>query len=412
MSDIISQAEIDALLSGAAPDAEATAANDTSMDSLSSEQRDILGEVGNISMGTAATTLSTLLNQKVWITTPKVSTSTWKELAKGYERPCVGVRVGYTEGLEGTNVLILNQLDVKIITNLMLGGDGAVDPDEEIGEMQLSAISEAMNQMVGSSSTSISSLINTKIDISTPQAFILNFENDDFFENIGFGEEGIVLTKFRMEIGTLIDSEIVQILERKFAGGLVDRMKAGMMGETAEAQKPSSAPAAAAPQPMASPQQQATMQSGMPYSDGSAMQQPYPQQPYQQQPYPQQPYQQQPYQAQGGVNNYMPQSPANVNVQPVQFQNFDMESVVQQKENIGIIMDVPLEVTVELGRTSKKIKEILEFSPGSIIELDKLAGEPIDILVNGKFVAKGEVVVIDENFGIRITDIISVENRI
>jgi len=89
-----------------------------------------------------------------------------------------------------------------------------------------------------------------------------------------------------------------------------------------------------------------------------------------------------------------------------------MNDLVQQKENIEIIMDVPLEVTVELGRTSRKIKDILELQPGSIVELNKLAGEPIDILVNGKFVAKGEVVVIDENFGIRITDIINVEHRI
>jgi flagellar motor switch protein FliN/FliY len=109
--------------------------------------------------------------------------------------------------------------------------------------------------------------------------------------------------------------------------------------------------------------------------------------------------------------HYAPPPPPQV-APGVSFQNFDVASVMQQKENIEIIMDVPLEVTVELGRTTRKIKDILEFSPGSIIELNKLAGEPIDILVNGKFVAKGEVVVIDENFGIRITDIVNAEHRI
>ena len=96
-----------------------------------------------------------------------------------------------------------------------------------------------------------------------------------------------------------------------------------------------------------------------------------------------------------------------VNVQPVQFQAFSPDLVaVNQKENINLIMDVPLEVTVELGRTHKSIQDILEFSPGTIIELNKIAGEPIDVLVNGKYVAKGEVVVIEESFGVRVTEII------
>ena len=96
-----------------------------------------------------------------------------------------------------------------------------------------------------------------------------------------------------------------------------------------------------------------------------------------------------------------------VNIAPAQFQPFMMQpSPLLQTEHIDLLLDVPLEVTVELGRTSKSIKEILDFAPGTIIELSRLAGEPIDVLVNGKYVARGEVVVIEEAFGIRVTEII------
>lgn len=414
MGDMLSQAEIDALLGDDKKDASEGNKNDSAaasvgMDILSSEEKDILGELGNISMGTAATTLFALLNQKVNITTPKVSVFSWKDLANRYDRPCVGIKVGYKEGLIGANVLVLKQHDVKIIADLMMGGSGEVDDTTPLSELDLSAIAEAMNQMVGSSATSLSSMLNMKIDIDTPNAFILDFNDDSFFEQLGFEEDPIVATCFRMEVGTLIDSEIMQILPVSFALDMVNSLRNGSAmggGETvdetpAPAPEPTPAPA---PQPAPQPMPQA---------------QPEPQM-YQQPPQmdPQQMYQQPMYQQPQPMYQQMPQQPmyqqpqANVNVQPAQFQSFDVSAVMQQKENIGIIMDVPLEVTVELGRTHKLIKEILEFSPGTIVELDKLAGEPIDILVNGKHIAKGEVVVIDENFGVRITDIVSVEDRI
>lgn len=414
MGDMLSQAEIDALLGDDKKDASEGNKNDSAaasvgMDILSSEEKDILGELGNISMGTAATTLFALLNQKVNITTPKVSVFSWKDLANRYDRPCVGIKVGYKEGLIGANVLVLKQHDVKIIADLMMGGSGEVDDTTPLSELDLSAIAEAMNQMVGSSATSLSSMLNMKIDIDTPNAFILDFNDDSFFEQLGFEEDPIVATCFRMEVGTLIDSEIMQILPVSFALDMVNSLRNGSAmggGETVD-ETPAPAPEptlAPAPQPAPQPIPQA---------------QPEPQM-YQQPPQmdPQQMYQQPMYQQPQPMYQQMPQQPmyqqpqANVNVQPAQFQSFDVSAVMQQKENIGIIMDVPLEVTVELGRTHKLIKEILEFSPGTIVELDKLAGEPIDILVNGKHIAKGEVVVIDENFGVRITDIVSVEDRI
>lgn len=370
MSDMLSQDEINALLGDSSKSQD--------VDSyLTEEKKDILGEVGNISMGTSATTLFALLNHKVEISTPDVTMIKLKDLAKKYDRPCVGLKINYKEGLVGTNILILKQYDVKIIANLMMGGDGTVSDEEELTDIDISAISEAMNQMVGSSSTSLSSMLGYKIDIDTPQAFVLKFAEDTFFEDIDISsDEDIVCNSFRMIVGDLIDSEIVQLFPIKFAESIVEKLKQSTAEEVEEEQKP------------IAPQEQAPQQKPI-----------APQEPILSQP------QAQPQQT-------MTQVPNNVDVKPASFQKFDINALNQQKENITIIRDVPLEVTVELGRTKKPIKEILEFNPGTVIELDKLAGEPIDILVNGKFVAKGEVVVIDENFGVRITNIISVEERI
>ncbi len=408
MGDMISQAEIDALLGGFSSSMDDAPSSDSTgvVDKLTAEQSDILGEIGNISMGSSATTLFTLLGQKVNITTPQVKVISWKELAESYERPCVGTRIDYKEGIKGANILVLKELDVKIIANLMMGGDGT-DTANPLTEIDLSAIGEAMNQMVGSSSTSLSQMIKKKVDILPPHSFIIDFNDSSFFENIGFGEDGIVCTTFRMEIGTLIDSEIMQILPIEFALDMVKILQNDTYTAPAEVTPPPKSQPAPQAQPQAVPQQMAPPPQQMQYApppQGYDQNQMYAQPQYM--PPPQQQYYQQP----------MPQQqqyqPPIQNVQSAQFQPFDVNSVMQQKENMGIIMDVPLEVTVELGRTQKLIREILEFTPGTIIELDKLSGEPIDIYVNGKYVAKGEVVVIDENFGIRISDIVNVENRI
>ncbi|MDE6357158.1 MAG: flagellar motor switch phosphatase FliY [Eubacteriales bacterium] len=377
MSDMLSQEEINALLGETTTEGDNSSEQDDKFN-LTNEQKDVLGEVGNISMGTAATTLFALLNHKVEISTPTVSMVDIKKLSAKYDRPCVGLKISYKEGLVGANLLILKQEDVKIIANLMMGGDGTINSEEELTELDLSAISEAMNQMVGSSSTSLSSMLGYKIDIDTPQAFVLTFEDDDFFQNSDLGGDVLVCNSFRMVVGELIDSEIMQLLPMEFAESIINQLHTNKDDNVNETAKETPAPAAPAPQQITQPVQ------NIPTSASIPMQQA---------------------QSTNVIQN-------NVNVQPAQFQNFDINELVQQKENITIIRDVPLEVTVELGRTRKTIKEILEFNPGTVIELDKIAGEPVDILVNGKFVAKGEVVVIDENFGVRITDIINIDERI
>ena len=413
MDGILSQDEINALLNGM--DLSDSASSDsgagtTEIDQniLTDIEKDAIGEVANISMGTSATTLFSLVNRKVNITTPVVTLATWDTLIDDYEKPCVFIQIKYTVGLDGSNILILKEQDVKIITDLMMGGDGT-NTDGELGELHLSAISEAMNQMMGSSATSLSSMLGKMIDISPPQASLINLNEFKNAEDIaGFLTDTFVKIAFRMQIGDLVDSTILQLYPIEFARSLyetfINQQTGGMAEEPVKEEIPAPAPAPApAPTPTPAPMPVPEVQPipPAPQPDMSA---------YQQMPQMGMPMYQQPMMPQMGMPMYqqpmMPQM-APVNVQPAQFQTFSTQAPQPvAQENMGLIMDVPLEVTVELGRTKKSIAEILDFAPGTIIELDKIAGEPIDVLVNGKFVAKGEVVVIEENFGIRVTEII------
>ena len=407
MDGILSQDEINALLNGmdlsdsGSSDAD-TKSTEIDQSILSDIEKDAIGEVANISMGTSATTLFSLVNRKVNITTPVVSLATWDTLIDDYEKPCVFIQIKYTEGLDGSNILILKEQDVKIITDLMMGGDGT-NIDGELGELHLSAISEAMNQMMGSSATSLSSMLGKMIDISPPQASLINLNEFKNAEDIaGFLTDTFVRIGFRMQIGDLVDSTILQLYPIEFARSLYETFINQQMGGMAEEPVKEEAPApASAPIPEPAP---------MPIPEPQPMPMPQPDMSAYQQPQMGMPMYQQPMMPQMGMPMYqqpmMPQM-APVNVQPAQFQTFSAQAPQPvSQENMGLIMDVPLEVTVELGRTKKSIAEILDFAPGTIIELDKIAGEPIDVLVNGKFVAKGEVVVIEENFGIRVTEII------
>ncbi|MBE5906423.1 MAG: flagellar motor switch phosphatase FliY [Lachnospiraceae bacterium] len=399
MDGTLSQEEINALLSNSDD------AGSGSGDQLTDEEKDAIGEIANISMGTAATTLFSLVNQKVEISTPIVSEATWEDIVANYERPCVFIRIGYTVGLDGSNLLVLKEHDVKVITDLMMGGDGT-NTDGELGELHLSAISEAMNQMMGSSATSLSSMLNKMIDISPPSADLIDLSDDtDVMEIDSFLKGEFVRINFRMEIGDLVDSTIMQLYPYSFAREMYNSIAKNMEVDIAGDETPATAasePAPAAAQPMGQPMGQ-PMQ-GQPMMGQPMQGQPMMGQPMMGQPMMGQPMYQMPY-----MDPSMMGQP--VNVQPAQFTPFMGDfNPIQQQENIDLIMDVPLEVTVELGRTSKSIKEILEFTPGTIIELNKIAGESIDVLVNGKYVAKGEVVVLEENFGVRITDIIKEHN--
>ena len=425
MDGMLSQDEINALLSGMDPDgniASSTSSTDQLSQStiddtlLTASEKDAIGEVANISMGTSATTLYSLVNRKVIITTPVVTLANWDTVIEHYEKPCVFIQIRYRQGLEGTNILVLKEHDVKVITDLMMGGDGT-NTEGELGELHLSAISEAMNQMMGSAATSLSSMLGATIDITPPEASLIDLHE---FQSAGqiapFLEHTFVKIAFNMQIYDLVDSTLMQLYPIDFAKSLYTTFMEKQQESTLTANKePETKQESPVPD----------MSSAYPTDYSQNLNQgmnPMNMNPMNMNPMGMnqmnmgQMGMNQMNMGQMGMNqmnmgqmgmNQMNMPNQNYNVQQAQFQNFSNDlAAITSQENINLIKDVPLEVTVELGRTSKSISDILDFAPGTIIELDKIAGEPVDVLVNGKFVAKGEVVVIEESFSVRITEII------
>jgi len=369
--DMLSQDEIDALLKGTSSLDEFSDPNKSSQvdDYFTEMEKDALGEIGNISFGSSATALSALLNQKVDITTPFVSLVYKEELTDEFPNPHVAVQVQYTEGFSGTNLLVIKHEDAAVISDLMLGGTGE-NPTEIMDEIKLSAVQEAMNHMMGSAATSMSTVFQKKIDISPPSLDILNIQKGEGTELIP-QDDVFVKVSFNLKVGTLIDSNIMQLLSISFAKSLVEELLVPSAEGTATSiEKESDLNEKQTEQPAAEYIQHEETQQAEPV--------------------------------------HVP-----VDVQPAAFSEFEHVSSPQgDSRNLDMLLDIPLQVTVELGRTKRTVQEILALSSGSIIELDKLAGEPVDILINSKLIAKGEVVVIDENFGVRVTDIISQRDRI
>ena len=423
MDGMLSQDEINALLAGMDMSDSSTdttaSAGATEEELLSDMEKDAIGEVANISMGSSATTLYSLVNRKVNITTPNVSLARWENVIEDYQKPCVFIQIRYTQGLDGSNILILREQDVKVITDLMMGGDGSSNLADELSDLHLSAISEAMNQMMGAAATSLSTMLNKLIDISPPEATLVDLPTQQFGDEIAdFLVGTFVKISFRMQIDELVDSTIIQLYPIDFAKSLCDIFLGGGNDSSNDNQSEPTVSDYTPPTLEASPSaNQSSMgmgQTGTPQMNmgqmnmgqmgmnqmGMNQMMGMPQMNMGQMGMPQM-----------GMNPMMgmPQMgiTQDMNIQPAQFQTFQGDySQIPGAENISIIRDVPLEVTVELGRTVKAIADILDFAPGTIIELDKLAGEPVDVLVNGKHVAKGEVVVVEESFGVRVTEII------
>ncbi|WP_417900551.1 flagellar motor switch phosphatase FliY [Bacillus haimaensis] len=395
MSDgMLSQDEIDALLRGSDNDNEEPLFVAPNVeDHFSTLEQDALGEIGNISFGSSATALSTLLNQKVEITTPKVSLLEKQQLEAEFPDPYVAIRVNYTEGFTGSNILVVEQRDAAIIADLMLGGSGE-NPSQEFDEIHLSAVQEAMNQMMGSAATSMSTVFSKKIDISPPAVLLIDFKEGEGKEQLP-EDNLLVKVAFSIRIGKLIDSSIMQILPFPFAKELVKEL----LNKDKKVEEPVVSPSNVPPTPVPKQENVASMEHRTVETSYD----------YSQHAPENISYQQQERKAQQAAAK-----PAQtVNVQPAVFSSFETTAIAEAApNNLNMLMDIPLQVTVELGRTRRSVKDILELSSGSVIELDKLAGEPVDILVNNKLIAQGEVVVIDESFGVRVTDIVSQTDRI
>lgn len=377
MSDNLSQEEIDNLAKQMGNKAseptsplsvEEILNTDKPLEFLSAEEADALGEIGNMSMGSAATTLSMLLSNKVDITTPRVyEFKNIKELFV-FQKDFITVEIKYEEGLDGTSIFALDKKDSAIIADLMMGGAGQVDEDAEIGELQLSAVGEAMNQMIGSSSTSLASIFNFPVNISPPLVNLQKASGDLNLSEEIFGVP-VIAVAFKLKIGDLIDSEMVQVMSLESAQYQVQTVIKAMTMVVEEAPKAAPPPQAAPPPPPPAPAQPS--RPALP-------------------------------------------PPEPVTVQPVQFASFDDAPYMsgESNKNLDLLLDIKLKLTVELGRAELPIKKVLELTRGSVIELDKIAGEPVELFANGKLIAKGEVVVIEDNFGLRITSITSPDNRL
>lgn len=382
-NDFLSQEEINALLSG--EDSSYTSTDKADEELITEIDKDLLGEIGNISMGSASTALYQLINQKVNITTPVVSVTTLKEIRQEFETPNIILDIKYIEGIVGRNILIIKIQDGAVISNLMMGGDGKIEANlTTLSEIEISAVSEAMNQMIGSAATSMATMFGRKVDISPPTSKVI--ENDDVPISDDISEDQpIVKVSFRLTIGDLVDSNIMQIFPIETAKNIVAIMTGEDKGqEEVEAVKQS--------EPIQNKEIEQPVQA------------PQPQYAPQQQQY-QQPQYQQPQYAQ-------PQYQQPVEVHQAAFEPLVPQQGVPPMKNMDLILDVPLDISVVLGRTRKSIQDILNLGTGSLIELEKLAEEPVEILVNGKQIALGEVVVVDENFGVRITSIVSNVERI
>ncbi|WMJ81298.1 flagellar motor switch phosphatase FliY [Clostridium sp. MB40-C1] len=386
----LSQEEIDALLNGGSDSTPSDEVGDDTLEEsnvqedissveeeegISDLERDLLGEIGNISMGSASTALSTIINQQVNITTPQVEITTLNELRDSFEVPNIALEVQYTSGILGENLLVMKIDDAAVIANLMMGGDGKIEKATSLSEIEESAVSEAMNQMIGSAATSMATMFAREVNISPPLSKIWEDTTAPLAEGIT-GDEPIVQVSFRLNIGELVDSKIMQILPIKTAKKIVSIM----MGREDN-------------------QDNQNMKEELKEDMQNIEVQPKPVQHHEEKQYIQE-------------TKPQPKPQPQVNVQTANFKPLGEAAVSHTPQNIDLILDVPLEISVVLGRTKKSIKEVLSLGAGSLIELDKLAEEPVEILVNGKKVAYGEVVVVDENFGVRIVSIVSGEERV
>ena len=383
-------------------------ANDENIE-FSSYEIDAVGEILNISMGSAATAVSELLNAKTWITTPQVKVVKVEDLNYDNLEPAICVKIVYVEGITGLNMMVLKQNDVQLILNQLLGNPLVIDPNFEFDELNISAVSEIMNQMMGASATALSDLLGMKVDISVPMPYII--------EQTKFGDlcempldSTVVAVTFNLTVDGVMESEFMSVLSLDLAKTLSGKMMEKFASDAEEdeaAEAQAAAPAQSAPAPQAAapaPQggQMPAMQ-GMPMPDPNMM--------YQQMP---QGYPQQPAGGYGYPNQYAaygayppPIPPVNVqNAQLHQFDAMDFGIPADQKDNLKLLMGVPLEISVEIGSAKRKVKDILEFTQGTIIELERQAGAPVDVVVNGNLIARGDVVVIDDNFAVRITEIV------
>ncbi len=439
----------DVNMGGTSPDAETNSTSNDSANTITTEKADAIGELENMTMGSAATALSKLLDSKVWITTPSVEVSKANEVEFEELEPSVCVRIQYTKGIYGTSILVLKQSDVQIMINKIMGLPPVATDDFVFDEMAMSAVCEIMNQMMGSSATTLAEIINVPVDISTPEVITLDNDADIYSLNNINIDDNVCIVSFDLNIDGMINSRFITMLSIDLANEMAAKMLETYSSalesyseETTESVELNKAAPVVSPSEvlyngpdvsMMTPSQTLgkassadnTPTAGTLYANSGQDYAPTGGVLYENSG-----------QSQGGYSSSSlsfdkpssapsPRSVMsggqgggssrvnNVKVQEYQMNSFDegeqdVRNKLTQKQydNLLSLLNVPMDVTIRIGSTQKRMEEVLDFTKGTIIELDALANEPVDVVVNGNLIAKGDVVVVDDNFAIRITEVI------
>lgn len=424
---------------------------------FSSMEIDAIGEILNISLGASATAVSTMLGKRVDITTPDVEVVSYDDFEYSDMEPAIAVEITYISGLSGSNIMLLKRNDVRMIVGLLMGMEIS-DEEFELNEMNTSAICEVMNQMMGASSTALSEFLGEVVNISTPVSY--EIKDVDSFKKKCFGDEDeMVVVNFKLKIENLVESRFMNLMPIKLAKKLISAFGMGFglenfggeesheepvkkeeIKQTAKEEteeKPQSSSKVLSQEEIekllnsnltqddsqSTASEEKTVQPAAAENTANIANTAAPQAQTASYAHTEQaPMQnQQPVQGYGAPASYPGQvqsmnmnqfyaqpEPKMINTQPLNPRQFSMTESLgeEQAENLALIMDVPLEISVEIGRTKKVIKDILELTTGSLVVLDKLAGDQVDIYANGQCIAKGDVVVVDDNFGVRITEIV------
>lgn len=341
-------------------------------------ERDVIGEVMNISLGSSATSLSTLLGKRVEITVPKVNVINAGSFSYENLEPAIGVEINYIEGLDGVNIMIWNRMDAKVIVEILMG-QSIPDDEFEMDEINTSAMCEVMNQMMGSAATALSEFLGRTINISTPEAYEI-YDNMEFKNKYFIDDDIIVAVSFDLFIEGSVQSQFINVMPVALARDLISGFLKGSEKFVESSYE------------IEEPEKNSSNDESLSLKDNRKERT-----------------------AKIATKKQEHKVVKPVNVKPINLDNFDSEEEIlsdDQLLNLGLIMSVPLEIRVEIGKSRKPIKDILEFTQGTIIELDKQAGALVDIIVNGQLIAKGEVVVVNDNFGVRIAEIVKKDELI
>jgi flagellar motor switch protein FliN/FliY len=365
MSSELSQEEINALLAGNISDEAPAHINNDETDFsivLTDIEKDVLGEVGNISMGSAATALSDMIGKKVNITTPIISVTTLKKMRDSFEIPNIALEIKYVAGITGKNVLLMKVSDAAVVANLMMGGTGQLEV-QTLSEIEESAVSEAMNLMMGSAATAMATMFSRKVDISPPKSKIWGSMTSEMSEDIQ-EEEEVIQVAFKLNIENLVDSAIMQVMSMETCKKIVS-----IMTGTETIDEPANIVIESKQDAVEKMKEQALVK-----EDANIT-----------------------------TNHSSDNDFSNNKATKVEYKEFNSSNNISK--NTCSLLDVPLNIQVVLGNAERSVKEIMNFNNGTLLELNQLADQPVELHVNGKIIAYGEVVIVNDNLAINIIDI-------